>query len=143
MAGITGLPRHWGVLIIGTTLCEGAAFAVIGAAALLPVACSLLAVLGAGVAYSSDVALPAWIQMSTPAEMLGRVNSVISLPRAILPPASLAVMGALAAASTRLPFYLASLLMLLASAILALNPAARKLSTQNQAPTPAGLNNPP
>ncbi len=108
-----------------------------GAAASLPVACSLLAVLGAGVAYSSDVALPAWIQVSTPAEMLGRVNSVISLPRAVLPPASLAVMGALAAASTRLPFYLASLLMLLAGAILALNPAARKLSTQNQAPAPA------
>ena len=130
-AGITGLPRRWGVLIIGTALCEGAAFAVIGAAASLPVACSLLAVLGAGVAYSSDVALPAWIQVSTPAEMLGRVNSVISLPRAILPPFSLAAMGALAAASARLPFCLASLLMLLAGAILALNPAARKLCTQS------------
>jgi hypothetical protein len=43
----------------------------------------------------------------------------------------LAVMGVLAAASARLPFYFASALMLLAGAILALNPAARKLSAQN------------
>jgi Transmembrane secretion effector len=130
-AGITGLPHHWGLLIIGMALCEGAAFAVIGAAASLPVACSLLAVLGFGVAYSSDVALPTWIQVSTPAEMLGRVTSVISLPRAILPLVSLAVMGVLAAASARLPFYFASGLMLLAGAILVLNPAARRLSAEN------------
>ena len=139
-AGITGLPHRWGALIIGVALCEGAAFAVIGAAASVPVACSLLAVLGFGVAYSSDVALPAWIQISTPAGMLGRVNSLISLPRAILPPVSLAVMGALAAADTQLPFYLASALMLLAGAVLALDPAARKLSIENRAP--AGLSHP-
>ena len=96
--------------------------------------------LGFGVAYSSDVALPAWIQISTPAGMLGRVNSLISLPRAILPPVSLAVMGALAAADTQLPFYLASALMLLAGAVLALDPAARKLSIENRAP--AGLSHP-
>jgi len=51
-------------------------------------------------------------------------------------------MGALAAVGARLPFYLASLLMLLAAAILALNPAARKLSTGNRAPAP-GLSHPP
>lgn len=130
-AGITGLPRRWGLLIIGMALCEGAAFAVIGAAGSLPVACSLLAVLGFGVAYSGDVALPTWIQVSTLPEMLGRVNSVISLPRAIFQPVSLAVAGVLAAVSVRLPFYLASVLMLLAGAILALNPAARKLSAVN------------
>ncbi len=113
---------------------EGAAFAVIGAAASLPVACSLPAVL---VAYSSDVALPAWIQVSTPPRCSAGSTASSALPRAVLPPVSLAVMGALAAASTRLPFYLASLLMLLAGAILALSPAARKLSTQNQAPAPA------
>ncbi|MBV9095175.1 MAG: hypothetical protein JO132_15075 [Streptosporangiaceae bacterium] len=75
--------------------------------------------------------------------MLGRVNSLISLPRAILPPVSLAVMGALAAVSVRLPFYVASGLMLLAGAIVTLNPAARKLTTQNRAPAPAGVSDPP
>ncbi len=40
-------------------------------------------------------------------------------------------------------FYLASLLMLLAGAIVALNPAARTLTTQNRAPAPAGLSDPP
>jgi hypothetical protein len=104
---------------------------VIGAAGSLPVACSLLAMLGTGVAYSSDVALPTWIQVSTPAEMLGRVNSLIGLPRAILQPVSLAVMGVLAAASARLPFHLAAVLMLLAGGVLALNPAARRLSAEN------------
>lgn len=63
---------------------EGTAFTVIGAAGSLPVACWLLAVLSAGVAYSCDVALPTRIQVSTPAEMLSRVNSLISVPRAIL-----------------------------------------------------------
>ena len=142
-AGITGLPHRWGALIIGTALCEGTAFAVIGAAASLPVACSLLAVLGVGVAYSSDVALATWIHVSTPTELLGRVNSLISLPRVILPPVSLVVMGALAAVGARLPFYLASGLMLLTGAVLALNPAARKLSMENRAPAPAGLSHPP
>jgi Transmembrane secretion effector len=142
-AGITGLPRRWGALIIGMTLCEGTAFAVIGAAASMQMACSLLAVLGAGVAYSSDVALPTWIHVSTPAQLLGRVNSLISLPRAVLPPVSLAVMGALAAAGARLPFYLASLLMALAGVIVALNPATRKLSMQNRATAPADLSHPP
>jgi hypothetical protein len=63
--------------------------------------------------------------------MLGRVTSVVSLPRAALPPVSLAVMGVLAAASARLPFYFASGLMLLAGAILALNPAVRKLLSEH------------
>jgi hypothetical protein len=119
------------VLIIGIALCEGVAFIVIGATGSVPVACSVLAVLGAGVAYSSDVALPTWIQVSTPAEMLGRVNSLIGLPRAILQPVSLALMGALAAASVRLPFYFAAVLMLLAGGLLTLNPAARRLSAEN------------
>ena len=65
-AAITGLPRRWGLLITGMALGEGTAFAVIGAAASVPVACGLLAVLGAGIAYASDVALPTWIQLSTP-----------------------------------------------------------------------------
>jgi hypothetical protein len=43
-------------------------------------------------------------------------------------------MGALAAASVWLPFYLASLLMFFAGVTLALNLAARRLSTENRAP---------
>jgi len=65
-AAITGLPRRWGLLITGMTLGDGTAFAVIGAAASVPVTCGLLAALGAGIAYASDVALPTWIQASTP-----------------------------------------------------------------------------
>ena len=70
--------------------------------------------------------------------MLGRVNSLISLPRAILPPVSLAIMGTLAAAGPRLPFYLASGLMLLTGAVLAFNPAARKLSIHGGPDTSTG-----
>lgn len=131
-AGVTGLPRRLGMLIIGVALCEGIGFIVIGAAGSLPAACPLLAALGAGVAYSSDVALPTWIQASAPAEMLGRVNSLISLPRAILQPVSLAAMGALAAVGARLPFYFAAVVMLLAGGVLALNPAARGLGVSTR-----------
>ncbi|MBV9382034.1 MAG: hypothetical protein JOY82_00705 [Streptosporangiaceae bacterium] len=70
--------------------------------------------------------------------MLGRVSSLISLPRAVLPPVSLAVMGALAAAGARLPFCLASGLMLLTGVVLASNPAARKLSIHGEPDTSTG-----
>jgi hypothetical protein len=132
-ASVTGLPSRWGLLIVGMSGFEGISLVAIGWAGSLPVACTLLVVLGFGVAYATDVAIPAWIQVSTSAEMLGRVNSVVNLPRVVLPPVSMAVMGALAVVSTRLPFLFAAAPMLLAGAALALTGTTRQLTMKPQA----------
>jgi hypothetical protein len=73
------------------------------------VAVVLLALLGFGVAYSSDVALPTFIQARTPGEMPGRATSVLNLPRVAPEPVSLVLTGALAAVDVRWAFAAASL----------------------------------
>jgi hypothetical protein len=115
---------------------EGISLLAIGLTGSLPIACALLVVLGFGVAYAADVAIPTWIQVGTSAEMLGRVNSIINLPRVLLPPASMAVMGVLAAVSVRLPFLFAAL-MLLAAVALAATGATRQLAMQTRVDTVA------
>jgi hypothetical protein len=128
-ASITGLPRRWGLLIITMTIIEGACFAVLGFAPHYLVAAALLAFLGIGVAYSTDVALPTFIQTRTPPQLLGRVNSVINLPRVALEPVSIAGMGALAVLDARWAFALAAVPMLLVGVGLATSSTARRLST--------------
>ncbi|WP_086821799.1 MFS transporter [Allokutzneria sp. NRRL B-24872] len=124
-ASVTGLPRRWGLLIIGMTLCEGTAFAVIGFLPSVWVAAAVLAVIGVGVAYSSDVALPAFIQTTAPRELLGRVNSIIDLPRMTLDSVSIALMGVLIAVDVQWAFVGAALPMLLVGVGLAFSKTAR------------------
>ncbi|HLB76714.1 MAG TPA: MFS transporter [Candidatus Dormibacteraeota bacterium] len=90
-ASVTGLPRRWGALVCGMAVIEGASFAALALAPRFGVAVVLLVLLGFGVAYSSDVALPTFIQARTPGEMLGRATSVLNLPRVALEPVSLAL----------------------------------------------------
>lgn len=127
-AGVTGLPKRWGVLIIGMAFCEAIGFALVGLAPGIGVVVTVLALLGFGTAYSSDVALPTWIQTNTPAEFLGRVNSIIDLPRVALEPVSLAIMGVLALHDVRWVFLFAALPLLTAAIMLVFSPAARALS---------------
>jgi hypothetical protein len=127
-ATITGLPNRWGLLVVGMSICEGLAFIAVGWTASVSIACALLVVLGFGVAYSSDVAIPTWIQLSTSTEMLGRVNSIINLPRILLQPVSMAAMGALAVISVRLPFFFAGAVMLAAGLALSAAGTARGLA---------------
>jgi hypothetical protein len=95
-AAVTGLPRRWGLLIICMTLTEGTTFAVLGVLPDFRLTVLLLALLGLGVAYSTDVALPTFLQSTTPPDLLGRINSVLELPRVGLAPVSIALMGVLA-----------------------------------------------
>jgi hypothetical protein len=132
-ASLTGLPSRWGVLIVGMCGCEGLSFLVIGWVSSLAVACALLGVLGFGVAYATDVAIPTWVQVSTSAEMLGRVTSIINLPRIVLQPVSVAAMGALAVVSIRLPFLFAAAPMLLAGVVLTLAGTTRRLAITTEA----------
>jgi hypothetical protein len=135
-ATITGLPKRWGLLIIGMAIIEGISYAVLGLVPQYLLAVALLAFLGIGVAYSSDVALPTFVQTRTPPAMLGRVNSVISLPRVVLAPVSVAVIGVLASASVGLAFMIAAIPMLLAGIVLALSPTARRLSVDTPRSSP-------
>lgn len=129
-ASLTGLPQRWGLLIIGMAVAEGTSFAVLGVVPRYQLAVVLLALLGAGVAYSSDVALPSFVQTRTPAEMLGRVNSLLDLPRVALAPLSIAGMGLLAAIDVRWAFAVAALPMLLVGLGLATNRQARRLTSR-------------
>ncbi|MFI9000802.1 MFS transporter [Streptomyces sp. NPDC053541] len=131
-AVFTGLPRRWGLLVIGMTLAEGVAFVLLGVLPNVWLAAAVLALLGVGVAYSSDVALPAFIQTRTPPEVLGRINSVMYLPRVVLEPLSLAVMGLLVAGDLRWAFAAAAVPVLAVGVRLALDREARALSTTEE-----------
>ncbi|WP_127503007.1 MFS transporter [Actinoplanes solisilvae] len=128
-ASFTGLPQRWGLLIIGMTFLEGVSFAVLGVVPHYLVAVVLLALLGFGVAYSTDVALPTFVQTTTPPEMLGRVSSVLELPRVVLEPVSMAMMGLLATGDVRWAFVAAAIPMLAVSLTLASSRRARNLRT--------------
>ena len=62
-AAITGLPRRWGLLIIGMTIVEATAFALLGVSPNVFTASTILVLVGFGVAYSSDVALPTFVPL--------------------------------------------------------------------------------
>jgi MFS family permease len=127
-AGVTGLPRRWGLLIIGMTCCEAVAFTLLGVAPNFWFASVVLGLLGFGVAYSSDVALPTWIQRRSAPELLGRVNSIVELPRQALSPISLVVMGVLAAHGLALAFFVAGAVMLVTAAAVGASQTVRNLT---------------
>lgn len=128
-AAITGLPRRWGPLIIGMTVVEATAFALLGISPNVLIAAAILVVVGFGVAYSSDVALPTFIQTRTPRQFLGRISSLIGLPRVALEPVSIALLGAVLTHSVRWGFAAAAIPMLLVGIRLCLDREARDLST--------------
>ena len=129
-AALTGLPRQWGLLIIAMTLAEGVVFILLGQVTSLWWAVTLLVPLGIGTAYSSDVALPTFIQTTTPRHLLGRISSVLALPRVVLEPVSIALLGLVLHQSVRWGFAAAAIPVLIAGGILLADPKARTLSTR-------------
>jgi hypothetical protein len=120
-AAVTGLPRRWGVLIAAMSLVEGAAFATVG---LLPdprTAAVVLGLVGVGVAYSTDVALPTFVQTSTPRELLGRTSALLGLPRAVLAPVSIALLGLVLQDSVPVAFAAAAVPVLLGGLVVTAN----------------------
>lgn len=126
--GWTGLPRRWGLLMIGMTAAAGVAFAALGLVPALGPDAAILVLLGFGVAYSSDVALPTWLQRSTSPDLLGRVNGLIELPRSGLAPIALVLFGALARSSLSAAFAACGAAMLLTAAAAAASRPARRLA---------------
>ncbi|WP_035697201.1 MFS transporter, partial [Glycomyces tenuis] len=127
-AAITGLPARWGVLIISMTLVEGVVFILLGQATSVWWAAALLVPLGIGVAYSSDVALPTFIQTTTPPHLLARISSILALPRAVFEPLSIVLLGLVLERSVAWGFAAAALPVLLVGVILAFDRRARGLS---------------
>ena len=128
LATMTGLPRRWGVLIIGMNVVEAGMFAALGFMPTAWAAAALLFVVGIGVAYSSDVALPTFIQTQTPRHLLGRISALLGLPRVVLEPLSIALLGLVLTRSIQWGFLVAAIPVLLVGAALALDPKARTLS---------------
>jgi Transmembrane secretion effector len=126
-AGITGLPARWGRLIGLMSVAEAVTFVAVGAADRVAVAAVLLGLLGVGVAYSQDVALPTWLQTRTPPDRLGRTSSLLHLTRSALEPVSLAGTGLLVAVDVRLAFAVAAVPVLAAGLWLLATPLTRTL----------------
>ena len=63
------------------SLLEAGMFAFLGVAPSAWTAAVTLCLVGIGVSYSSDVALPTFIQTKTPTQLLGRISSLIGAPR--------------------------------------------------------------
>jgi len=127
-AGWTSLPRRWGPLMIAMTAAAGVAFVALGLVPALGPDVTILALLGFGMAYSSDVALPTWVQRSTGPELLGRVNGLIELPRSGLAPISLIAFGALARHSLPVAFVACGAAMLVTAAVAVASRSARGLA---------------
>ena len=134
-AAITGLPARWGLLIISMTLAEGVVFILLGQVSGVWWAAALLVPLGIGVAYSSDIALPTFIQTTTPLHLLARISSILALPRAVFEPLSIALLGLVLQSSVAWGFAAAALPVLLVGVILAADRRARELSADNAEPT--------
>jgi hypothetical protein len=135
-AGVTGLPARWGRLVGLVSLAEAATFVTIGVTTRVAVAAALLGLLGIGVAYSQDVALPTWLQTRTPADRLGRTSSLLQLARTVLEPVSLAGTGLLAAIDIRLAFAVAAVPVLATGLWLLGTPATRALGVSPDPPRP-------
>lgn len=141
-AAITGLPRRWGLLIIGMTIVEATAFTLLGISPNVFTAATILIVVGFGVAYSSDVALPTFVQTRTPRHFLGRISSLIALPRVALEPISIALLASVLAHSVSWGFAAAAVPMLAVGIRLCLDPRARNLRTDppdTEAESPASM----
>jgi hypothetical protein len=74
------------------------------------------------------MALPTCIQTRTPSHLQGRVSSVLELPRVILEPVSIALLGLVLAGSLQWGFLAAAAPGLIAGAILFLDRKARTLA---------------
>ncbi|MBV8083797.1 MAG: MFS transporter [Chloroflexi bacterium] len=95
-AGLTGLPRRLGWLMIGHAMAAAAMFGVLAMSGNLAVDCAVLCAAGIIGAYADDVATPTWLQRNAKPGALGRLASVVEIARVYPEPLALAGFGALA-----------------------------------------------
>jgi MFS family permease len=93
-SGSIGRPRHLGALLLAVAVGLGIGLALIGLAPSLPVALGIIAVMGVLIGFINVQAI-AWLQSRVPADVRGRVMSLVTLGSVGLAPVSLAIAGAL------------------------------------------------
>ena len=93
-SGSIGRPRHLGALLLAVAVGLGIGLALIGLAPSLPVALGIIAVMGILIGFINVQAI-AWLQSRVPADVRGRVMSLVTLGSVGLAPVSLAIAGAL------------------------------------------------
>jgi len=128
-AGLIGLPRRWGLVLIVVAGLDAAVFLLMGWSPLLPLSAIGLGLLGVVGAYADDVMLPVYVQRATARAMLGRTNAAISFVRALTAPISFGTAGVLAARDPALVFYAAAVVMAITAARLALSAGMRALTS--------------
>jgi MFS family permease len=93
-AGSLPRPRHLGAIFMAIAIALGVGLALLGLAPTLGLALVVLGVMGLLIGFINVQAI-AWLQARVPAEVRGRVMSLVSLGAVGLAPVSLAVAGAL------------------------------------------------
>jgi MFS family permease len=126
-ATATGLPRRLGLLVIGSMLVEAAAMVALAILPSLWLDAAAIAVAGFVAAYSQDVAQPTWIQRNTLPAMLGRVNSMIWVPRTTLGPVSLILVGAVTRSGVGIAFIAGGALLLATAVGITISRSGRRL----------------
>ncbi len=129
MAG--SLPRPGGIFmrwfIVGFLVAFGAVIGMLGFIHSTWVDFGLLLVLGLGNGYVAII-LFTWMQNRTPKEMLGRIMSIMMFSNTGLVPISQSIAGALGKWDLNMMFAIAGVLMILATALIAVQPGMKAFS---------------
>jgi MFS family permease len=93
-AGSIRRPRHLGLIVLVSALALGVGLALIGIAPSVVAALAIIGVMGVLIGFINVQAI-AWLQSRVPAELRGRVMSLVTLGSVGLAPVSLAIAGVL------------------------------------------------
>ncbi len=119
--------KHMGVFMVGVIAAFGIGLGLIGVVSSTPVVFLILLVLGTGNGVLS-ITLITFLQRQTPAELLGRVMSLVMLAGVGLVPISQALTGAFIKLNLTGLFIGAGIMMLLVAMWLVFQPAIRSIS---------------
>jgi MFS family permease len=127
-AGMLGLPKRLGWLMIWHAVAAGAMFAVLALSGNVAVDCTVLFAGGVVGAYADDVAIPTWLQRNAKPGALGRLGSLVEIARVYPEPIALAAFGALANWSLPAAFLASAAVMGITAVVLGTSAAMRRLS---------------
>jgi hypothetical protein len=126
LAGAVRPPRALGVALLGISAAIGASVAILGVASNLILALGILGVIGGAAAFI-NIHILSWLQRRTPAELLGRVMSVVLLAALGLDPLSRAAAGVAIDYNTGAMFAVAGVLLAALALLSPLSRAARSI----------------
>ncbi|MDE3154926.1 MAG: MFS transporter [Acidobacteriota bacterium] len=126
LAGAVRQARRRGPTWLAISALVGLCLAGLGVTASVPQAAALLAAIGAGSGFI-NVVFVSWLASVTPADLLGRVTSVVLFASVGLTPVSYLLAGLLAEGHPALMFFAAGVLVALVVVLAAADPAVRAI----------------